>query len=211
MISRPQPVRSNADLLIVFVKAPRPGLVKTRLARELGFDGAALAYRQLAEKVLSTIGSGMNVELRFSPDDAGIEIRPWLRPGWRATPQGAGDLGERLDRAFADAFAAGAERVLIIGSDCPEMTTADLSEAWMALRTVDLVLGPARDGGYWLIGLRGPQPGLFRNIPWSTDRVLRMTEELAQASGLELHLLRELNDIDSISDWTEWLQRQHAR
>src|SRR5262245_62441377 len=100
------------------------------------------------------MGEVEGVELRFTPADAEAEIRPWLRPGWRAVPQCDGDLGVRMMNAFADAFRAGANRVVIIGSDCPYLDAGDVRIAWTQLRACDLVLGPAEDGGYWLIGLR---------------------------------------------------------
>ena len=188
--------------LIVLVKAPRPGWVKTRLASGgLGFEGAANAYRSLVRDLLGTLAPLDGVELRFAPDDAGAEIAGWLKPSWTASPQGEGDLGGRLARAFDAAFAAGADRVLVIGSDCPFVELADLAEAWEALHTHDVVIGPAADGGYWLVGLRQSQPALFQNMPWSTSRVFELTEQRAQQSGLFLHLCRVLGDVDSIEDW----------
>ena len=135
-------------LLIVFVRAPRAGAVKTRLAQKIGASAACDAYQKLVRAVLNRIDSIRAVQLRYSPDDAESEVRPWLRPSWTLSPQGSGDLGERLTRAFAESFAAGANRVVIIGSDCPWLTGGDVEEAWNDLETHDLVVGPARDGGY---------------------------------------------------------------
>lgn len=190
-----------ADRLIVFVKAPRPGLVKTRIAEVLGAEAAAAIYRRLAECVLANLAGLREVELRFAPDDALPEIAPWLCPGWRANPQGGGDLGVRLERAFADAFAAGARRVVVIGSDCPEVRTADIRDAWQALAGAGVALGPAQDGGYWLIGLAQPQPRLFTDLPWSTADVFRQTVERARALGLRVARLRQLADVDTAADW----------
>src|SRR6185436_7482391 len=97
-----------AHQLIVLLKAARPGTVKTRLAQTLGAEAACAAYRQLVERLLERIGGIEGVQLRFAPDDAEEEIRPWLRPGWSAAGQGGGDLGERLARTFHDAFVADA-------------------------------------------------------------------------------------------------------
>jgi len=193
-----------AHQLIVFVKAPRPGFVKTRLARGLGLDAACQAYRQMADAVLQRIGSLSEVELRFSPDDAEPEIRPWLRPGWTARPQGDGDLGQRMQAAFAEAFAGGADRVALIGSDCPEITSGDIRQAWRELATYDVVLGPATDGGYWLIGLKAPQPALFENISWGSETVLAETLQRAKAAPLRVQLLRILMDIDTQPQWRQW-------
>jgi uncharacterized protein len=187
--------------LIIFAKAPRPGQVKTRLAKSLGAEAACLAYRQLVQTVFENLSRLPSVELRFTPDDALAEIQPWLRKGWSAHPQGEGDLGTRLERAFAEHFAVGAQRIVIIGSDCPEVLTADIDTAWDALHTHDLVLGPAADGGYWLIALCGPQPLLWREIAWSTGQVLEQTLRQAKAAGLRTKLLRMLADVDTAEDW----------
>jgi rSAM/selenodomain-associated transferase 1 len=196
--------------LIVFAKAPRSGVVKTRLAATLGEPAARAAYQQLVATVLQQMAPFHNVELRFSPDDAESDVRPWLRKGWEMTGQGNGDLGDRLDRAFQSAFANGAGRVVIIGSDCPEVTPADIEAAWTALLSQDVVLGPAFDGGYWLIGLRRAQPGLFAEIPWSTSAVLQETIKRSLAAGLTVRLLRELPDIDTEADWLQFLGRTGA-
>jgi rSAM/selenodomain-associated transferase 1 len=192
--------------LIVFVRAPRAGAVKTRLAQKIGANAACDAYQKLVRAVLNKIDSIPEVQLRYSPDDAESEVRPWLRPSWILSPQGAGDLGERLTRAFAESFGGGASRVLIIGSDCPWLNDADIKEAWNDLETHDLVLGPAKDGGYWLIGLREPKPELFTGISWSTGMVLEQTVKHARAGGLQFRLLRELRDVDTLGDWYAFLR-----
>jgi hypothetical protein len=193
--------------LIVLLKAPRPGAVKTRLAQTLGAEAACAAYRQLVGQLLKRIGGIDHVQLRFAPDDAGEEIRPWLRPGWSAAGQGGGDLGERLARTFQDAFAAGARRVVVIGGDCPEIAAQDIEAAWAALARCDLVLGPAADGGYWLVGLRVMERPLFSGIAWSTGDVLQQTLDCARAAGRTVELLRELHDVDTEADWRRFLER----
>lgn len=199
------PAPPAAERLIVFVKAPRAGFVKTRIAEALGAEAAAAVYRTLVERVLGNLAGLSEVELRFAPDDARSEIEPWLRPGWRACPQGEGDLGARLQRAFAEAFAAGARRVVVIGSDCPEVGAEDILEAWQALASADVALGPARDGGYWLIGLAQPQPRLFADMSWSTAEVFRQTIECADALGLRVAQLRRLADVDTAVDWQNFV------
>jgi|ERR1043166_2196247 rSAM/selenodomain-associated transferase 1 len=187
--------------LIIFVKAPRPGEVKTRLAKDLGPEAACLAYRDLVETVVENLSSLHGVELRFTPHDGFAEVQPWLRKGWSAHPQGEGDLGARLESAFAQHFADGAERAVIIGSDCPEVLSADIEAAWSWLQTHDLVLGPATDGGYWLIGVREAQPLLWKDIAWGTGQVLEQTLHRAKVPGLRTRLLRTLTDIDTADDW----------
>lgn len=196
--------------LVIFLKAPRLGTVKTRLAATLGDAAALQVHRALVEVVLRQLAPVPGVELRFTPDDACREISPWMRAGWIATPQGPGDLGQRLRRAFKDHFGSGAERVVVIGSDCPAVAFEDIRIAWAALRTDDVVIGPASDGGYWLIGLRESQPAVFRGIAWGTAKVLRQTLDRAEARGLRVHLLRELADVDTAVDWWAFLARSHG-
>jgi rSAM/selenodomain-associated transferase 1 len=196
--------------LIVFVKAPRPGLVKTRLAEAVGPEGACAAYCTLAEALFQNLSTLRGVELRFSPDDAVAEIRRWQGESWQLRPQGEGDLGQRLQAAFEESFAAGKDRVAIIGSDCPWVRQGDIEEAWRILDGHDVVLGPATDGGYWLVGLRAIQTGLFRNISWSSERVLKQTIERAEKSRLKVGLLRELADVDTREDWDRFVAHGEA-
>jgi rSAM/selenodomain-associated transferase 1 len=116
-------------------------------------------------------------------------MEEWLGPGLSYSPQSEGDLGDRMVAAFDLAFCAGATRVIIAGTDCPELTEAMLVEAFEALGEVDAVLGPARDGGYYLIGLRKRNPELFVSIPWGTDRVLKRTEAIGDRLGLSIRSL----------------------
>lgn len=199
--------------LILFAKAPRPGFVKSRLARDLGPAAACDAYRQMVATLLGNLAPLANVELRFAPDDAATEISPWLRPGWTSHPQGDGDLGRRLIRAFEQALARSPEPVIVIGSDCPDVLAADIEAAGQALSdgSADVVLGPARDGGYWLVGARAVYPTLFERIAWSTETVLRQTVEAARAARLRVTLLRELEDIDTAAEWTAYQVRRGFR
>ena len=197
------------DKLIVFVKAPRPGAVKTRLAKDIGASAAHAAYRQLVETLLNQLQGLGGVELCFSPDNAASELQHWLKKGWSSSPQGDGDLGQRLQSAFQRAFHAGAKRVAIIGSDCPAVRVEDVREAWGGLQSHEVVLGPATDGGYWLIGLRQPQPNLFRGVHWSTENVFAETIQRVQRAGLSVQLLRELADVDTDREWRAFLAAQN--
>ncbi|HVY70142.1 MAG TPA: TIGR04282 family arsenosugar biosynthesis glycosyltransferase [Verrucomicrobiae bacterium] len=203
----PLPADNPAWRLVVFVKAPRTGKVKTRLAATIGDQAACNAYRVLALASLRQLQAFTNGELRFSPDEARGEIEPWRPAGWLARPQGDGDLGGRLARAFDEHFASGAARVVIVGTDCPYLTPADIHSAWLALETHDLVLGPARDGGYWLIGLKQSHTLLLRDISWSTADVLNQTLQQAAKLNLRAQLLRELEDVDDESGWRAFLER----
>lgn len=187
--------------LIVFLRAPQLGRVKTRLAAGLGDEAALAAYRHLLNATTEAIRDVDSVELRYTPDDAASAVEPWRRTGWTLSAQGAGDLGERLIRAFAEGFGGGFDRIAVIGTDCPYVTAGDVRAAWEALHTGDVVLGPAADGGYWLIGLRRPQPGLFRGMSWGGETVFRETRRRAVELGLTVAVLRELPDVDTTTDW----------
>jgi uncharacterized protein len=196
-----------AERLIVFVKRPRPGEVKTRLASEAGAEGAAALYEAMAEHVLlATAPDGGDYDrvVHFAPADAGDDIRRWL-PSERCAPQAAGDLGRRMAHAFASAFADGAARAVLIGTDAPALGRGHVTEAFEVLREADLVLGPACDGGYYLVGLAAPRPALFEGIAWSTPTVCAATLERALALGLRHRLLPELRDVDTLADVrAEW-------
>lgn len=204
----------SARRLVVFLKAPRPGHVKTRLAASLDGDAAAAIYRVLVQRTLAAARRfartqpATTVELRFTPADADPEIAAWRESNWISTDQGDGDLGQRLRRTFDHAFAQGASRVIVVGTDCPSLTDADLTEAFAALDFHEVVLGPALDGGYWLLGLRAPAPTLFEDMPWSTSTVFAETHRRAAAAGLHVKELRRLADIDTLEDWRTWLRTE---
>jgi len=196
-----------ADCLVVFVKEPRAGRVKTRLAAALGSEDAAAVYRAIAEGVVAgTLPEAGEYErlVFYDPPDAGERIRAWL-PAGRLRKQGTGDVGARMADAFARCFARGASRVAIVGSDAPAVGRAEAREAFAALAAHDVVLGPARDGGYWLVGLRAPRPTLFEGVSWSTAAVLRETLERAAADGLSVARLGLRRDVDTVEDLrAEW-------
>jgi rSAM/selenodomain-associated transferase 1 len=195
------------DQLLVFVKAPRPGAVKTRLATVLGAEGAAALYRAMAEEEFRRTAPRDREYARtlvFDPPDAAEEIGRWL-PGEALAPQRGGDLGQRMSSAFAAAFAAGARRVALIGTDVPACGRDQVTEALASLEAHDVVLGPTHDGGYYLIALDRPRPELFQAIPWSTPSVLPATAERAGVLGLGLRMLDPLRDVDTVEDVrAEW-------
>ncbi len=182
------------------LKAPRLGAVKTRLAYEIGDEAAVGIYRSLVVRQLAAVPAGWPVEVHFAPADAAEAMRAWLGPAHRYFPQSEGDLGARVHAAIDGAFSRGAKAVLVVGGDCPELDTALLRDAADALRENDLVLGPTVDGGYYLIGLRGAQPGLFSDMPWSTSEVFEETMTRIQALGLTVEKLPMLFDVDTADD-----------
>jgi rSAM/selenodomain-associated transferase 1 len=192
--------------ILLFVKFPEPGKVKTRLAATVGPHAATEIYRQLVAAVCAHLPKeGEEVVVMFDPEEQRAETEAWVRPqidgAVSFVPQSDGDLGRRLDIAFADAFSAGCQRVLAIGSDCIELTPEIFREAWDALETDDVVLGPVSDGGYYLIALKAAHPALFSGIAWSTDAVLAQTERAAAASRLSVYRLPALHDVDTEDDW----------
>jgi rSAM/selenodomain-associated transferase 1 len=193
--------------LVVFVKEPRSGTVKTRLAAAVGPEAAAGLYRTLVETVLeATTPMPGDYErlVFFDPPEARRALRQWL-PGVSLRAQAAGDLGERLADAFARAFGRGATRVVIVGSDAPGLTRVTALRAFAALGEADVVLGPADDGGYYLVGLRAPHPELVRDIDWSTPAVLQQTLERAASARLVVRQLERLRDVDTLADLRgEW-------
>lgn len=200
--------------LVIFVKAPRAGFVKTRLAEIIGSDTALDTYQTLVEVITTNLASYPKVDLHFTPAEAETEIRPWLNRDWTASPQCEGELGERLTHAFHKAFERGNDKVVIIGSDCPYVKESDIEDAFTGLAEHDVTIGPAADGGYWLIGLSKPTPELFTGINWSTETVLAETLDKARLSDRSVKHLRELSDVDTVGDlvrFHEWSLAQTSQ
>jgi rSAM/selenodomain-associated transferase 1 len=195
------------DCLLVFLKRPRPGEAKTRLIPHIGEAHAAELYRALAEEEVRRTAPRLGDYERlffYAPADAGGEMQSWF-PGEEWLPQQGADLGARMAAAFEQAFGRGANRATLIGSDAPWVSRERVLEALRALDEHDLALGPARDGGYYLIALDRPQPALFDEIRWSTPSVLATTVERAGVLGLSVRLLETLPDIDGLEDLrAEW-------
>jgi rSAM/selenodomain-associated transferase 1 len=196
----------SEEKLVIFAKAPRSGQVKSRLSAAIGPEAALIAYRNIALRLFTSLGTVESVEICHTPPDAGRELAEFVtNKAWRTVPQVEGDLGQKLAAAFHDAFAQGCSRVVIIGSDCPYVTPDDISLAFRSLRERPLVVGPATDGGYWLIGLSRMEVALFQNMPWSTDRLLHRTLEQARNLEMPFRQLRELRDIDELPDWQQYV------
>lgn len=190
--------------LLVFARAPEEGRVKTRLAEGIGPKAALQVYRWLGRRVVDQVRGGpWRVEVHHDPPDAGSRVEGWLgsQGGVGFQPQAEGDLGERMAAAIEGAMARRAGPVCIIGTDAPEVDRPLVEEAFEALEAgADVVFGPAVDGGYYLVGLRAPSPGLFRSMPWSTDRVLSLSLDRCREMKLDVVLLRTLRDVDTKED-----------
>ena len=193
----------EAVRVAVFAKAPVPGQVKTRLAGLLGPDGAAALQAGLVRRALSTAIEARvgPVELHCAPDEHHeFFVRCAERFHVTLVPQRGADLGERMHAAFRDAFDAGSA-LIVIGSDCPALTTADLHEARDALRETPAVIAPAEDGGYVLIALAHDVPRLFDGVDWGTGAVLRQTRARFAEAGIRCVELAERWDVDRPEDY----------
>jgi len=198
-------------LLIIFAKEPRPGQVKTRLSPPLSSEGVAQLYHSFLLDILEEMGRvpDVRITLAFSPAEAQGFFRSLAPPGTDLFPQAGIDLGERMARAFAHGFKTGFGPILLRGSDTPDLPAALVSEAREVLASgkAPVVLGPATDGGYYLIGLNDPQPALFQGPAWSSSTVLSSTLKTARQRGLRVHLLPSWSDIDTYDDLLAFLHR----
>ncbi len=210
LVSSSKVLRSSKQRLIIFTRYPKPGKTKTRLIPVLGSVGAANLQRQMTEHTILQVKQlqkaiDISVEIWFSNGDLQL-MQKWLGLDLVYQPQGEGDLGLRMARSLLQAFQSGAEKAIIIGTDCPGLNAEILATAFDKLRTFDLVLGPALDGGYYLIGLRQLIPELFANIEWGTANVFQKTVEIAQKVNLSYVNLVSLADVDRPEDLCIWQQ-----
>lgn len=191
------------DTLVIMAKHPVPGRAKTRLARSIGAGAAAHLATAFLKDLIDRLGDVADRRVLATwPDDAEADKFFRQRAGDRfgLWPQPAGSLGDRLVAAFADHLDRFGDRVVIIGSDSPTLPRDLIESSFVALQEHPVVLGPARDGGYYLVGQQQPVPGLFSEIDWSTSRVLAQTLSRLKAAGVSAQLLPEWYDIDSLED-----------
>ena len=194
---------SRPARIIVFAKAPQPGLAKTRLIPALGAQGAAaLAKQMLAYTLEQAIKAQLGgVELCMSPGSTDpLWANIAIPNGTACSAQGDGDLGQRMARAVERTCVSQAENIILVGTDCPALTAAQLTEAAQRLANHDVVILPASDGGYVLIGLQAPCPEIFANMPWSTSVVTELTFERLMKLGLRVWQGPTLHDIDEPAD-----------
>ncbi|MBG1262343.1 TIGR04282 family arsenosugar biosynthesis glycosyltransferase [Nostoc commune] len=196
--------------LIIFTRYPEPGKTKTRLIPTLGTVGAANLQREMTEHTIFQVQElqkaiDISMEVRFAGGDSQL-MQDWLGLDLVYQSQGEGDLGSRMARSLFEAFESDATKVIIIGTDCPGVNAQILETAFEKLYTSDLVIGPAIDGGYYLIGLRQPIPELFVNIEWGTAQVFQKTVDIAQKLNLSSVNLSPLADVDRPEDLPIWEQ-----
>ncbi|MDO6523031.1 TIGR04282 family arsenosugar biosynthesis glycosyltransferase [Shimia thalassica] len=184
--------------LVVMIKVPRPGRVKTRLGRDIGMTTAAWWFRHQSQSLIRRLTNPRwDLILAVAPDHAGMNSRIWS-PDIPRIPQGSGDLGDRMSRIFRELPPG---PVCIIGADIPGIQTNHIAEAFRALGDNDAVFGPAFDGGYWLTGLKrtAPVPAtLFDNVRWSTEHAL--TDSIETLRGQRIAQISKLRDVDTVAD-----------
>lgn len=198
----------SSTAVILFGRYPHPGKVKTRLALTLGDHRASAIYKACCENIFAELEK-IDVEVQrfffFADESDAASVQAWMPRSFMCLPQRGATLGERMSNAFAHLFGLGGHKCIIIGTDVPDITSRLIRQAIESLETADLVIGPSRDGGYYLLGMRRHFPALFEDISWSSDRVLAGTLGAIQQQELSYVLLPELIDIDTEEDLHSWL------
>jgi rSAM/selenodomain-associated transferase 1 len=186
-------------LLIVFTKNAQLGKVKTRLAAAIGDDEALHAHKLLVEKTTIQLSSILSDKVVYYSDH--IEDDDLFSTnGYHQHVQFGEDLGQRMQHAFSAEFTKGYTSIVMIGTDCPDLEEENITEAFELLKSNELVLGPAHDGGYYLIGLSSPKEELFSGIEWSTSSVFKKTIEIAKIAQMSVGILPTKRDIDTFDD-----------
>lgn len=197
-----RPRRARRRAVGVFAKAPTPGRVKTRLAADVGDARATEIYRTLGRSTVDGLrGEAWHLVVYVAPPDpeAFDAVRAWLGDDVELRPQSDGDLGRKMARALEELLEE-AHEALVVGTDIPGIDAEVVDGALSSLEDHDLVVGPATDGGYYLIGMSEPRPNLFHDMAWSTDAVLSETLRRADAQNLRVALLEPRTDVDTVHD-----------
>ena len=189
----------KSDAVIIFVRRPIAGKVKTRLAKTLGADKALAIYKKLLAHTAS-ITTNLSADKFVYYSDAIDEQDGWKNDVYKKRKQVEAEFGIKMQTAFDECFNEGYKKLLIIGSDCYELTSEIIEEAFTQLKDADIVAGTAKDGGYYLLGMKKPNPSIFNLAAWSTRDVLKSTLVKCEAAGLSYYLLPALNDVDEAED-----------
>ncbi|MDZ7666236.1 MAG: TIGR04282 family arsenosugar biosynthesis glycosyltransferase [Desulfotignum sp.] len=195
----------NRTAIVIMVKYPQAGTVKTRLGNQIGMKKACELYREFVRTLMATCRStGFDTVISCHPDHPVSDYRKWLGTGVQYMVQKGPDLGQKMRDAFEQGFALGYDRVVLTGSDLPHLAGARIEEAAQKTGMCDVVIGPALDGGYYLVAMTQGRffPGMFDAIPWSTPDVLRLTLEKIAAARRKPCLLAVMRDIDTLADLT---------
>ena len=193
----------NYEVLLFFIKYPTIGEVKKRLLKDLDSDFVTVLYKHFISDLLSTIKK-LDIELKicFYPPDSERKILSLLGKRYCYIPQNGYDLGERMKNSFDRVFKEGYNKVVLIGSDIPDLPSDFITKSFNALQLNDVVIGPSNDGGYYLIGFNKESynPLIFQDIKWSTENVFKDTMQILNKSKSTIYILPEWNDIDTIDD-----------
>ena len=202
-------------LLVVVAKEPVPGKVKTRLSPELSPAIAADLYRCFLHDRIQESSTLNEVDraIAYTPEDARETFTTLALDGFKLFAQQGKNLGERLNNIFLEKLTHGYKAVSIVDSDSPDLPKSIIKESFHLLssKQAEVVFGPCRDGGYYLVGMRKPHPELFRDIPWSTENVLSVTLKKARKMGLNVKLLSAWNDLDTFEDLLEFYTKYKDR
>ncbi len=198
------------NALIIFAKNPVLGKVKTRLAKTIGDEAAFQAYQQMLGHVRD-VASKVECDRIVFYSDFVDESDAWKRPTFSKEVQSGKDIGEKMHNALAATLRKGYEKVVLVGCDLLDLQVQHLEQAFRSLEFHDVALGPAEDGGYYLIGLKSTDSSLFVNKTWSHANVLTNTLADIQRQGKSVHLIARLSDIDDENDWKAALERQQLR
>ena len=195
--------------VIVFLKAPQDGYVKTRLAEFLENSFVLALYKGFVRDILDVLETAGDKVLYFWPPEKKQAVQKWLGPQYDYSIQEGDDLGQRMSNAFVELFGKGYTRVLLVGTDVPELSSTDITRAFQILKTKDAVIGPSSDGGYYLIGFQTAKfsKHFFDDIDWSTSQVLHQTLLAMDRVSVRYELLSRLNDIDTPEDLAALSQR----
>jgi uncharacterized protein len=201
---------TSNQAILVFLRAPEPGKVKTRLAKRLGTRLAFSLYKQFVQDTLETVGAlGIPVRICFYPSTKKTAVSNWLGDQYTYWPQSGDHLGQRMATAFVRAFKTGVERAILIGTDIPDLPGRIIEEALDALDSHEAAIGPSSDGGYYLIGFnaRGFLPAIFDGIPWGNIDVFARTMEIFIKHKTSVHLSPIWQDIDEVEDLLSFAKR----
>ena len=200
-------------LVILLIKAPEPGRVKTRLATVVGSDMALSLYRQFVETTLARLEPFGPLRIAYTPEDKKALLSTWLPDGHELCAQRGEDLGKRMEHALSDAFSDGHTKAVIMGGDIPDLPVRLIHEAFQALETSDTVFVPVSDGGYCLVGARKGAllAPVFEGMRWSHPAVMAETVKRAKAHDISLRLLDGWHDIDSPDDLLAFVKRHENK
>ncbi len=187
----------NKNALLIFTRNPELGKVKTRLAATIGNEAALEIYKFLLHHTFN-ITKNLNIDKFIYYAETIIENDSWNEGDFQKKQQKGNDLGERMKNAFTETFAQQYQKIIIIGSDNHQIQINHIEEAFKTLNKNDFVIGPAKDGGYYLLGMKKLHPNIFQNKNWGTNTVLKNT--LIDLKNEKIHLLEPLNDIDTYDD-----------